>query len=297
MILNSFLLTDQAATVIIDGQTKSIRPSHENFSQVIEELSSESPDPEELSSLLDVGKSVEAFFSKNITIEGGAVLYKGRPVNNYCADKALQFMRENLPYKALLLFLDGLLENSSQNSVQQLYPFLEHEGITITPDGCFVAYKGVTSDFKDCHTKTIDNSVGQIVTMERNEVCDDPDKGCHVGLHCGSLNYARGYSGAGGHVVLVKVHPKDVVSVPSDSSYQKCRTCAYEVIGVHEDDGETREPLQTFYYGSSSEDDYDDGEDWEGEDWQGENYSDQDTSEKLSRKAKGQKRSSGKFSV
>jgi hypothetical protein len=35
-------------------------------------------------------------------------------------------------------------------------------------------------------------------------------------------------------VVVVKVNPKDVVSVPSDCKCQKCRVSAYEVVSVFE---------------------------------------------------------------
>lgn len=54
-----------------------------------------------------------------------------------------------------------------------LYKFLEHNGHPITKNGNFIAYKKVTEDFKDCHTKSIDNNIGETVSMAREDVDND----------------------------------------------------------------------------------------------------------------------------
>jgi hypothetical protein len=120
--------------------------------------------------------------------------------------------------------------------VQELYTFLEHKNLPITEDGCFLAYKAVTSDYKDKWTQQIDNSVGETVSMQRRKVNDDCGMGCSDGLHCGALEYVEGYRSehSGDRVVIVKVNPKDVVSVPTDCECQKVRTCEYQVIADYE---------------------------------------------------------------
>jgi hypothetical protein len=45
----------------------------------------------------------------------------------------------------------------------------------------------------------------------------------------GSHEYANSFKGSG-RMLVVKINPKDVVSVPGDCSHQKLRTCRYEVI-------------------------------------------------------------------
>jgi hypothetical protein len=48
-------------------------------------------------------------------------------------------------------------------------------------------------------------------------------------VHAGSLSYATGF---GPTHVIVKIDPADVVSIPTDCSCQKLRTCAYEVVAL-----------------------------------------------------------------
>jgi hypothetical protein len=94
-----------------------------------------------------------------------------------------------------------------------------------------LAYKKVRDDYLDIHSGTMDNSVGQIVEMERNEVDDDKDRTCSAGLHFCSKDYLPHFgSGDGNRVVILKINPRDVVSIPSDYNNAKGRACRYEVI-------------------------------------------------------------------
>ncbi len=108
-----------------------------------------------------------------------------------------------------------------------LYRFLEHNGHPLTEDGCFIAYRGVTDDFRDCRTRSIDNSVGSVVEMPREQVDDNPNNTCSYGLHVACFNYAEGF---GPKLIEVKVNPKDVVCVPEDYEGTKMRVCRYEVV-------------------------------------------------------------------
>jgi hypothetical protein len=100
--------------------------------------------------------------------------------------------------------------------------------LPITPDGHFLAYKKVKVDYKDCYSGTMDNSVGQVVEMERNRVDDDKDRTCSTGLHFCSREYLNHFGGE--RVVIVKINPRDVVSIPADYNNTKGRACRYEVI-------------------------------------------------------------------
>ncbi len=133
----------------------------------------------------------------------------------------------------VLLFVENLMGNPSHSSVDELYGFLESCSLPITNDGCFLAYKKVNSNYTDIHSATFDNSVNAEVEMERWQVDDDRNKTCSTGFHCCSFEYLKqfGSNQKDSHrVVVVKVNPKDVVSVPSDYDNQKMRVCRYEVI-------------------------------------------------------------------
>ncbi len=149
--------------------------------------------------------------------------------------------REGVPFEPFIEFVKNIKKNPSASSVAELYDFLSYKALPITPDGHFLAYKGVMENFysKQGNTRTIVNSgivdsggkiyngVGEVIEVDRNQVDDDRSKECSFGLHVGSLDYASTWAD---RLVLVKVNPADVVSVPKDCSFQKCRVCKYEVI-------------------------------------------------------------------
>jgi hypothetical protein len=65
--------------------------------------------------------------------------------------------------------------------------------------------------------------------MERNKVDDNQNNTCSSGLHFCSENYLRSFGGD--RTVIVKINPRDVVSIPTDYDNSKGRACRYEVIG------------------------------------------------------------------
>lgn len=166
-------------------------------------------------------------------VVNGIVYRAGVPVHNVITARILEFVEQGLPFGALLKFLENVSLNPSARAVEEGYKFLEHRNMPITSDGCFLAYKSVRADYKDKYSGTIDNSVGQIVEVERNLVDDNFKNECSYGLHVGCLAYSGPngwYHSSGDKVVIVKVNPKDIVSVPDDHNATKMRVCRYEVI-------------------------------------------------------------------
>ena len=179
-------------------------------------------------------------------------------------------MREGLPFEPLTKLFDNLMKNISYQTRTQLYDFLEHKNLPITEDGCFLAYKAVNSNYMDKYTGTMNNSVGETVSIDRGKVDDNRDKGCSAGLHCGALDYVRDYGSedSGDHIMIVKVNPMDAVSVPHDCQHQKLRVCQYEVVAEMEWSDQLRKPLYSSdgqEYQSFVQDEYDD--EWVDEDW------------------------------
>jgi len=127
-----------------------------------------------------------------------------------------------------------------------LYGFLEKNRLPITGDGHFLAYKKVRDNFMDVYTGTMDNSVGKFVEMERNQVNDDKNQTCSAGLHFCSESYLNHFGGE--RTVIVKINPRDVVSIPTDYDNAKGRACRYEVIGevgvMPNDEEEFTAPVQ-----------------------------------------------------
>ena len=149
------------------------------------------------------------------------------------------------PVASMITFLERKLKNPSRRSIDSLYGFLSHQGMPITDNGTFLGYKGVLSNFASKNTGSeplisgkrlpngsIDNSIGETIEMERRYVCDDFNQPCGPGLHVGSLEYAQGWAGFEGRVVIVEVDPAHVVSVPKDET-NKLRVTKYRVVGEY----------------------------------------------------------------
>tara|TARA_Y100000401_G_C8295671_1_gene211178 strand:- start:323 stop:1105 length:783 start_codon:yes stop_codon:yes gene_type:complete len=210
---------------------------------------------ERLENLFDTSKAVEDFAEGNMRVTDGEVFYKDQALHNHVVGRVLDFMSQGEPFKPLLRFLDKLMSNPSRRAVNELYTFLEHKAMPLTPDGNFLAYKGVREDYTDWHSGKFSNKVGDVNEMTRNGVCDDANIGCSHGFHAGSLEYAKDY-GNGGHLMVVEIDPSDVVSVPLDCECQKLRTAKYKVVAHYEK--KLEKPLC---------DEYGDYEDYENEDY------------------------------
>jgi len=258
-----YILTEQSLTVVIEGKAHTMNNNHPAWEQAKQALSDE--DWGRLESQFDVESAVQDYLDEDAEIEvkDGAVFYKNEAVHNQVVDRILDFMRQNLPYQPLVKFLGKLMDNPSRRAVEELYTFLEHKSMPLTPEGNFLAYKGVNHDFTDNYSRSFDNSVGQTLEMRRNGVCDNADVGCSSGFHAGSYDYAKSYASGGGNLMVVEIDPSDVVSVPRDCDCQKLRTSKYKVVAHYETIDSP--PLEHDLYDSGYESDYDD-EDYRDED-------------------------------
>lgn len=136
--------------------------------------------------LTDIPGLVEierSFNGSGIELVDGVLHAEGTPIPTELNARIMDFKSQGLPYAPLLKFWENLKKNPSFNSRQMLFKFLENNGHPITKDGFFIAYRGVTEDFKDKHTGKFDNKPGSICEMARDLVDDNPNNTCSTGLH------------------------------------------------------------------------------------------------------------------
>jgi hypothetical protein len=128
--------------------------------------------------------------------------------------------------------------NPNKDAQARLFTFLEKSKLPLTPDGCFLAYRGVREDFKDKHSGTFDNSPGQIVKMDRKGCDEDSHSCCSRGLHFCSLPYlgpTGGWAGGRDNLIVIKINPRDVVAIPYTYDDTKGRCCRFEVLRTWQD--------------------------------------------------------------
>ena len=174
----------------------------------------------EIPSLVSAAKRIETFSRGAFVVKDGRVVVNGQPAAQVLSDKIVRFSNEGLPFQPLLRFAENLSSNPSFRAVNELYTFLEKNDHPITESGNFIAYKRVKADFKDIHSGTFDNSVGQVVSVSRNQVDEDSAQTCSYGLHVANWDYAHtqfaSYDPSTDVMLEVEVNPADVVAIPVD---------------------------------------------------------------------------------
>jgi hypothetical protein len=229
-----FVLSGNSLSILLNGKPYNINSTHPNFKKIAAGLKS-GLDEDELAGLIQA--TLKEGIAGTVGVEfkeDGMILMDGEPVSDALVDR-YRFMVENdFPMEGFKLFVQNLAQNPSADSRKDLYGFLEVCTLPITGDGHFLAYKKVRLDYFDFYSGDFDNHVGKVVEMPREKVDPDRNVTCSTGLHVCSHRYLEQYSG--GRVVVVKVNPKDVVSVPVDYNKAKMRVCRYEVISELKDE-------------------------------------------------------------
>lgn len=240
-----YIINSNGIVLFIDNKPLKFERGSMQYAKILEKF--DLPEAEQDAAIRQVIQKTSPNAEKNgFKISPESVSYLGEELPQSLADKVRAIHEEGLPLSLFEKFWQNLQLNPSASSVRELYEFLSYKELPLTEDGCFLAYKGLDSNFWSIsgnkETKVINgqtnksgnifNGVGEKIEVRRWDVDDNRTNHCSFGLHVGSLDYARGF--AQGTVVVVKINPKDVVSVPNDYNCQKCRVSAYEVVSIFE---------------------------------------------------------------
>ena len=220
----------------INGKAHNVATDHPNYQKLLEAARTRNWDA--FAENIEVSTALNSFLSDGVEVVDGVVMYKGESLHNSLTKKIVEFMTNDLPFQPLVKFLENLLLNPSKRAVDELYDFLEVGELPITEDGHFLAFKNVRPDYFDIHTgNTHRNMIGDKPSMQRNRVDDNRERTCSDGLHFCSIAYLPHFSyEEGGHTMIVKVNPRDVVSIPADYNNTKGRACLYEVVDEYTED-------------------------------------------------------------
>lgn len=231
-------------SVFIPGQAPQVaHSSHPNFEAILEGVLA---GDESVIGLFDVALTAASKFerlSDRVTTANGRLYLDGDEVDNSLAKQVVRFLKEGQDdWLPLVLFFEKVQQNPNEHSREQLFTWLDKRDFTITQDGDIIGYKGVARQPDgsfvsvsagkaivngEVHTGQIPNPIGATIEMPREEVHHDPSTGCSTGLHVGNYRYANSF--ARGGLLACLVNPRDVVSVPTDSDWEKVRVCRYVV--------------------------------------------------------------------
>ena len=263
-----YLLGKNSVTVMVNGATHTVTKEQANYAGLLDAIRNQAW--ETIADLLTPARAVENFGAGMIRVENGQVLYNGTVLRNGITVRILDMIAQGFDAQPLVRFLNKLMSNPSKIAVDELYDWLEGTSLPITEDGDFMAYKKVRDDYRDFYTGKVLNKPAELMTdaelaslarpmngvtvsvvdgvtvisMPRNQVDDRRDRTCSQGLHFCSLSYLPNYHGGSGRVLLVKVNPANVVSIPSDYDFAKGRAWCYAIVGEHTQ-GERTEAFET----------------------------------------------------
>ena len=225
----NYIIGNDSLTVYFKGNSYTVNKQSEIYPMVIDAINRE--DDVALASALDIRKTITESLQKlsdSVSISGSQIFYKEREITGLLSDRIFEVIRLGLDVKPMVRFLENLMQNPSKRAVDELFGFMEACKLPITSDGHFLAYKRVKADYKDVHSGMIDNSIGEVVEMQRNLVDEDKNNTCSYGLHFCSYDYLRHFGGD--RIMVLKINPADVVAIPADYNNSKGRTCRYVVV-------------------------------------------------------------------
>jgi len=250
-----YIVQGSNITVVIGTTPHTVSKSHIAYNKLLAAI--KAGEWETVQDIIEPKQVVLNFGQGNVSIQGDKIFWKGREMHNALTKRMVAMIQEDFPVDPLVAFMENLMENPSKRAVHELYGFLEKNTLPITSDGCFLAYKKVRQDYLDVHSGTVLNkpaaymtdedtaaleeAVGKnnevtvevvdgvtVVSMERNLVDDDQNRTCSTGLHFCSQDYLRSFGGE--RIVILKINPRDVVSIPNDYNDSKGRCARYEIV-------------------------------------------------------------------
>lgn len=249
----NYIILPQSLILNHEGTTTTINRADGRYDKVLDKIKEGKLD--EIIPLLSITKNL---IDNGFTVVDGIVHIEDDALPDSLSQRVLDFYNDGLPFQPLLKFWAKLKTNPSFNSRQMLYKFLEHNGHPITSEGNFIAYRAVRNDFLDKHTGKMDNSLGNVVAIDRSKVDDNPNNVCSHGLHVATMSYAKSFASGDDKLLDVEVDPADVVAVPTDYNGTKMRVCRFKVVA--ESQGLIEKPLVTSSYELPEVEFEDDGE-------------------------------------
>lgn len=216
--------------IVINGEVVNADYTHPSFKEIIAACLAE--DFEKAITLANTGKTIEKWSLDAFEFKNGKLYYCGDALHGSLIEKIIKSIQEgDQNVNKYVFFLEDALRND-KNSYNEMWDFIKHNDIKIHDNGAIIGYKKVTvgKDGKlyDSYTHTVPNDPGTLVQMPRHLVNDNKSETCSYGLHVGSIDYVRNFSG--NQIVKVLVAPANVVSVPTDYNGQKMRCSEYFVL-------------------------------------------------------------------
>lgn len=254
MSTNAYIITEDGINGFAGGKPFTATPDHPNYAAIINAIKQTKYD--EIHDLINQSKAVAEQMvacasAGRITIdaEAGVILYDGHEIHNTLVNHIFRCIADGFNTSAPIRLLENILENPSKQTIDRIFDWVEACQMPITEDGYIIAFKRVRDDWTSFYDSKTMHTVGKETSFPRY-LCDDNNHNtCSAGLHFCSQGYLPSYCGGDGRVLVLKIHPKDIVAIPYEYGTAKGRACNYLVLSELEESArrqvETSNPLTT----------------------------------------------------
>lgn len=235
-----YVKTKTTLMVIVQNSPRTILTTHPFYNRILALAQGDTPDDELMLELVRPLTALDAVTTENeqysLTLSNGVLTFKkaGKevPIPNSIRNKLLEMRMERADIRPVYRFLCKAEQNPHKDIFEELFDFLEAGDIALTEDGDILAYKRVTSDYKDIYTNKIDHSPDTPVELPDGVVLDtNRNRTCSSGLHFAAWSYLDHYANSrSSRTVIVRVNPKDIGAIPTDYSNAKGRALRYHVL-------------------------------------------------------------------
>ena len=227
-------VSSRSLSVLIDGRFRTITNQAANFAAIAGMISDGTATEDNLRDLIDIPTFINRITVGRVEVSSGEVLFDGKLMTNYMAQRLIDHMSAGEDIAIYASFIDNVMDNPDESVREDLFRWIENSNMPFTQDGCFIAYKKVDENYNSYHSGRngkVSHRLGSVVSMPRSECDSNRNQTCSTGLHFCAHSYLSIYEGNAGRIIIVKIHPANVTSIPTDYNLAKGRTCSYTVIG------------------------------------------------------------------
>ena len=223
----------------VDGKATTFTKDNPFFAKVVDLYKAKKWD--KIREYFDLKNYVFKFTQGRVKVGDNVVLFDDKEIHNEVGNRIIQFLKESVDIAPLCKFLENLMSNPEEHVKEDLFLFLENNQLPVTEDGGFIAYKLVKDDYSPYyHSGEERYKVGSEVTFPREKCYNGRTECGGQGLYFGRKEYWNGsfddegrYTGSG-KMLIVKIMPQDVTSVPSGEQGRKGVCCKMTVLNHYE---------------------------------------------------------------
>ena len=173
-----------------------------------------------------INKTSNVLLSYNdgrLSIDGGVVFLDDNPVEGSLVNRLIEMLQKAEDVKPIAQFIANVYDNPNYNVSDEAYSFVVDDDLPITSDGQLLVYQRVRRNWTDIDTSTLDLSIGTISENVELTFCGQER------LDYFFMDWEGGY-----RTIVIKINPRDIISVPTEHAQGKCSR--YEVVGEIEEE-------------------------------------------------------------